>query len=322
MMFKVKAYVTACFSSPSVIITLSLLKTVVSYCPDSDHWSGWWGYNGMMSGPLSWGDHNDWKICKTGKNQSPIDILPNSLLYDPQLQPLKIETASVNGVLRNDKRDLTFLIHNTLEPGVNITSGPLSYTYKLYQIKLHYGRLNTTGSEHRIDGKAFAGELQFLAFNSELYTNYTEAQMNPRGIAVLSVFLSIGDTGNSAFEMFRQKFVLITQKDSCTELHGLPIDKLLPRTDQYMTYSGSLTQPGCRETVTWVLLNKPIYISYRQMADLRETPYQEWIYSNARPVMPLNHRTVRTNINFRKRTRLCSMEITKKYEANPDVGQR
>ena len=37
------------------------------------------------------------------------------------------------------------------------------------------------------------------------------------------------------------------------------------------------------------------------MEDLREIPYQEWMKSNARPVMPLNHRTVRTNINFRKR---------------------
>lgn len=37
------------------------------------------------------------------------------------------------------------------------------------------------------------------------------------------------------------------------------------------------------------------------MDDLRKIPYQEWRYSNARPVMPLNHRTVRTNINFRKR---------------------
>jgi carbonic anhydrase len=51
-----------------------------------------------FTGPSVWGARNkDWAICKTGKNQSPIDILPNSLLYDPQLQPLKIETASVSG---------------------------------------------------------------------------------------------------------------------------------------------------------------------------------------------------------------------------------
>lgn len=42
-------------------------------------------------------------------------------------------------------------------------------------------------------------------------------------------------------------------------LHGL-----LPETDYYMTYEGSTTHPGCWETVTWVILNKPVYIS-RQM---------------------------------------------------------
>lgn len=66
----------------------------------------------------------------------------------------------VNGVIRNNKRDLTLLLHATNEINVNMSSGPLSYKYRLYQIKLHYGRQNTSGSEHRIDGKAFAGEVR------------------------------------------------------------------------------------------------------------------------------------------------------------------
>ena len=34
-----------------------------------------------------------------------------------------------------------------------------------------------------------------------------------------------------------------------------------------MTYSGSLTQPGCKETVTWIIYNKPLYISGNQVKD-------------------------------------------------------
>lgn len=34
----------------------------------------------------------------------------------------------------------------------------------------------------------------------------------------------------------------------------------LPRSTDYITYEGSLTYPGCYETVTWVLMNNPIYI--------------------------------------------------------------
>ena len=37
--------------------------------------------------------------------------------------------------------------------------------------------------------------------------------------------------------------------------------KLLPATSDYMTYEGSMTQPGCQETVTWIIMNKPLYMS-------------------------------------------------------------
>jgi len=48
-------------------------------------------------------------------------------------------------------------------------------------------------------------------------------------------------------------------------LEGLRLDELLPVTSHYVTYDGSLTQPGCQETVTWLLLNKPFYISERHV---------------------------------------------------------
>lgn len=35
----------------------------------------------------------------------------------------------------------------------------------------------------------------------------------------------------------------------------------MPPNSSYMTYSGSLTFPGCYETVTWVIMNNPIYIT-------------------------------------------------------------
>jgi carbonic anhydrase len=44
-------------------------------------------------------------------------------------------------------------------------------------------------------------------------------------------------------------------------IRHLSINGLLPPTEHYMTYEGSLTQPGCQETVTWIIINKPIYIS-------------------------------------------------------------
>lgn len=47
----------------------------------------------------------------------------------------------------------------------------------------------------------------------------------------------------------------------------LSIRGLMPDTDHYMTYDGSTTAPACHETVTWVVLNKPIYITKQQVSD-------------------------------------------------------
>jgi len=47
----------------------------------------------------------------------------------------------------------------------------------------------------------------------------------------------------------------------------ISIQGLIPQTDDYITYDGSLTQPGCQETVTWVVINKPLYISVDNVTD-------------------------------------------------------
>lgn len=42
---------------------------------------------------------------------------------------------------------------------VNVTGGPLSYTYTLHSIHLHFGTNDLKGSEHTIEGIAFPGEV-------------------------------------------------------------------------------------------------------------------------------------------------------------------
>ena len=51
----------------------------------------------VLIGPERWGAHTQsWSICKTGKNQSPINIVPETLLYDPHLKNLHIEFTKVS----------------------------------------------------------------------------------------------------------------------------------------------------------------------------------------------------------------------------------
>ena len=44
-----------------------------------------------------WGVLNpDWKLCKEGKRQSPVNILPESLVFDPLLGPLLVDSSRVS----------------------------------------------------------------------------------------------------------------------------------------------------------------------------------------------------------------------------------
>jgi carbonic anhydrase len=69
---------------------------------------------------------------------------------------------------------------------------------------------------------------------------------------------------------------------------GVTIDikDLLPRaTDEYFTYSGSLTTPPCTESVRWIVLKQPIQVSKSQIATFKSV-----FPMNARPTMPLGAR--------------------------------
>jgi len=71
-----------------------------------------------------------------------------------------------------------------------------------------------------------------------------------------------------------------------------------------MTYEGSMTIPGCWETVTWIIMNKPIYITMKELSALRkisqQVPGRDIVAQGgkSRPLQRLNRRVVRTNINF------------------------
>lgn len=91
---------------------------------------------------------------------------------------------------------------------------------------------------------------------------------------------------------------------SSTPIRHISLRSLLPNTDAFMTYEGSTTHPGCWESTVWIILNKPIYITKQELYALRrlmqgseQTPKAP-LGNNARPLQPLHHRTVRTNIDF------------------------
>lgn len=102
---------------------------------------------------------------------------------------------------------------------------------------------------------------------------------------------------------------------SAQKIDSLSIGELIPEImrRQYVTYDGSLTRPACHETVQWIILNKPIYMTSHLFHSLRMSSLSEPSHSgdSYRPVQKLHFRPVRTNINFDMKH---SFEVRRKRE--------
>lgn len=286
-----------------------------------------WGYDSHLA-PENWGKLHSkiWDLCEHGKQQSPIEIDPKLLLFDPNLTNLNINTASVNGRLETNGLDITFSIDDDSQHGINITGGPLSYVYTITDIKFHYGKNGYTGSEHKIGNKAFPAEVHLIGYNEEVYKSKSRAEIGAKGVVIMSVFLETRSKSNYAIDKIVSHLPSMKRSDHTDmniiyekRLKSLDLSYLLPNTDQYITYEGSFTQPGCQETVTWIIFNKPTIISEKQLDLLRRHGKGDWNYNNTRPVQPIHQRVVRTNINFKPKTRFCSMERKVQYKVNSNL---
>ncbi|RWS31674.1 putative carbonic anhydrase-like protein 2 [Leptotrombidium deliense] len=94
-------------------------------------------------------------------------------------------------------------------------------------------------------------------------------------------------------------------------INSFSIHDLVPDFETYLTYEGSMTIPQCSETVTWIIINKPIFITRAQLYSLRklmqganDSPKAP-LANNFRPTKAVNHRVIRTNIDFQRKQVTC-----------------
>ncbi|CAK5090997.1 unnamed protein product [Meloidogyne enterolobii] len=98
-------------------------------------------------------------------------------------------------------------------------------------------------------------DIQLLAYNSDLYENFTQAQSQPRGLLAVGIIVDIGDKTNVELKRLAKAAINIKYRNQVVQIKHFQPSALLPHTDYYITYEGSLTFPGCFETVNWYTLN-------------------------------------------------------------------
>ncbi len=246
-------------------ITFLLLAAAAALAPAGPlaQWKTPWSYEGAR-GPAHWGDLDpDYAPCKTGKEQSPIDIrsaekaaLP-AIRFEYKSGPLKIINNGYTAVRVN------------YAPGNGNFLIVGDQRYELTQFHFHHP------SEEYVHGKP-----------SDMVIHLMHASSGGK-VAAVAVLLKTG-SANSTIQQLWRYMPKTAGKE--TEIPGVEVNPagLLPRDTGYYTYMGSQTAPPCTEGVTWFVLKTPVEIS---AAEIRA--FAALYPHDVRPVQPLNGRVVK-----------------------------
>lgn len=248
------------------------------------------------------------KLFTSGGEQNLIDSLQNTAqlagesidLTIEQDEKLNSHSESLIGSQDTNNGENVELNHDStldqdeqndeIDPSNNqfeFSGAGLAYTYKFETLTLRFSLDSKLGSEHQINSRSYVAELQLLAYNSLLYKSYSSASMKPNGLLGIAILVEVFNntanqpmpvnqvkqtyptpTPNVELDLLLANLNEVKNRGSSTMIRNLNLTALLPETNYFVTYQGSLTVPGCHESVTWLVLNKPLYIKQSKVSKI------------------------------------------------------
>ncbi len=219
-----------------------------------------WAYAGER-GPEHWAELSPrYERCATGQLQSPIDIRSvQRIAYTP----LMFQYRSQSLELVNDG----YGVHLLVPPGSELHVD--ADAYALTEVHFH------VPGEHRVNGRAAAAELHLI-------------HRDARGRqAIVAVPVNAGPRVNSTLKRIVERLPSMPGERALYRHLGINPVFLLPSERDYYSYTGSMASPPCSEPVLWFVLANPLQIDAEQIRGIARATG-----ANARPVQPLNGRTV------------------------------
>jgi carbonic anhydrase len=245
------------------VLALSIVAVVSLPSASRAQWKTPWSYEGGPRGPDHWGDLDpDYAACKSGKEQSPIDIRSANKV---DLPAIRFEYKS--GPLRMINNGYT-AVRVDYPPGNGNFLIVGDKRYELTQFHFH------RPSEEYIHGKPFDMVIHLMHASGD------------GKVAAVAVLLRSGGSNATIQRLWEHMSKTAGQE---TPIAGVMLNPtgLLPHDTGYYTYRGSQTAPPCSEGVTWFVLKTPIDISADEIS-----AFAELYPHDVRPLQPLNGRVV------------------------------
>ncbi|XP_072032827.1 carbonic anhydrase 1-like [Amphiura filiformis] len=293
-------------------------------------------FGSSLSDAAEWSYHAEtgpeyWSTLPGGENcglssQSPIDI-DTSIGVEQEYDAW--EVIGYDGVTSEGPHPANIFNNGhtaqvNLEGDYFVRGGGLPSEYQALQFHLHWGSDSSKGSEHTYDGQArplrfgkkFERVFEAMKQSSALHivhydhVNYPIIPLAieaPQGLAVMGFFIEVGEHNSAWDPIINALGSILHDGDQYdfTESELFAVSGLIPSDlSKFHRYNGSLTTPGCYESVVWTVFDETIKLSedqieaFRGLSELPEEGHsedhdeEEPIVDNYRPVQPLNTRTL------------------------------
>ena len=221
-----------------------------------------WAYHGI-NGPQTWGRLKpEYATCATGQRQSPINIEESATLRGPA-EAIGFDYQPSNATIVNDGH--TVKVDMNGDNGINVRGS----RFHLIQVHFHHP------AEEKVNFRSFA-MVAHLVHRNHLGQ-----------LAVVAVLLEPGEANPVINHLWT--YMPLGRGDRVPFPAGsVNLTGLLPQSQLYYQFMGSLTTPPCTEDVLWMVLKQPVTISQDQLR-----LFAQQFPNNARPVQPINGRVVR-----------------------------
>mmetsp|Transcript_124909 Transcript_124909/g.361304 ORF Transcript_124909/g.361304 Transcript_124909/m.361304 type:complete len:880 (+) Transcript_124909:117-2756(+) len=245
--------------------------------------------------PIEASEEQGWSgeapVCSSGRMQSPIHI--DTTLVGQTGEDNFLAKASwkpVRGLrLVNEGSHLS--MSSNQFGYLTLSAGPNGYP-KYYQVTDIRLRMP---SEHMIDGRQYAAELQVVHKNQKSVIEFEDDD-----VLIASFLFDVGEESKLLKQLLPGD---LPTKEGEYAILSQPIDlmwALGPSMDSsFIRYQGSHTTPGCEEVAQWLVFEKPLTLSSAQWRHFKaDFP----THRGNRPIQPLNGR-------------LLSRSVIEEYEA-------